>query len=812
MAERLAVTPARTLARVARGALALLAIGVVVWSFAEVGRRALARRAAARERPITLTIMHWGDPAEDKICATLAADYEATHPNVRINRINAGGEFDAKLKTMMAAGTPPDLFYLKTDVLADFATLKLIRPVDDYVAQDRKSAEGNAYFEDIYPQLLKSFSYDVGQQKAGEGSLYGLPKDSTTLVMFVNLDLFAKAGVQVPYEGWTWEEYAAACRKITDLSGTPGLEGRKIFGGNFEFWPATVRNVIWTFGGDFFNGNDFKHPVLSAPPAQEALKFVQRLRLDEKTVFNATGVDKDGGQEFFTGNIGINGPVGRWKVPRYKEITAFKWDVVPIPHKVGVPSYSQLFTTAWTMSTKTPHPDEAFQLMKYLCGPRGGKLQSELGLAIPPTKSMANSPAFLSPPGLPPHHAELFLKALDQVKFDYSPREPEWARIVDDQIKASIQAGKDTLANAKEIEASWLAELASPLRQREWGPFPWGTVLMALGAVVVATAAALTVKARTERLGAIDRRQERAGFMFILPWLIGFLLLALGPMLFSLMLSLSQWDAMIPIPDAKWVGLANFKQITTADPTFYQSIKVTLYFVVLSVPISQLAALGVALLMNNNVRGIAVFRTIYFVPSVVSGAALAVLWLQIFNNDYGLLNTVLRPVAHFLGTVPPNWFGTDLTHKPPVNDAIRWAVPAFVIMGLWGVGGGMIIYLAGLKGIPTSLYEAATIDGAGPLRRFWNVTLPMLSPLLFYNLVMGIIGSFQVFTQAYIMTGAGPENATLFYVLQLFRQAFEFHNMGYASALAWILFVLCLVLTLAVFRGSKRLVYYEGLK
>jgi multiple sugar transport system permease protein/multiple sugar transport system substrate-binding protein len=222
------------------------------------------------------------------------------------------------------------------------------------------------------------------------------------------------------------------------------------------------------------------------------------------------------------------------------------------------------------------------------------------------------------------------------------------------------------------------------------------------------------------------------------------------------------------------------------------------------VPITQVAALAVAMLMNVRVRGIALFRTIYFVPSVVSGVALAVLWLQIFNNDYGLLNSVLRPVSrHLFGGDPPDWFG---------RDAHLWAVPAFIIMGLWGVGGGMIIYLAGLKGIPASLYEAATVDGAGPMRKFWNVTLPMLSPLIFYNLVMGIIGSFQVFTQAKVMTNGGPNDATLFYVLNLYRQAFEFHNMGYASAMAWVLFLIVLVLTMLVFRASRNLVYYEGLK
>jgi multiple sugar transport system permease protein len=260
---------------------------------------------------------------------------------------------------------------------------------------------------------------------------------------------------------------------------------------------------------------------------------------------------------------------------------------------------------------------------------------------------------------------------------------------------------------------------------------------------------------------------------------------------------------MSPMSNAQAVWLANYRQMLVADDVLAKSLRVTFYYVLLAVPISQALALAIAVLMNLKVRGITIFRTIYFVPSVVSGVALAVLWRQIFNNDYGLMNAGLRNVLGFIHVTPPDWFG---------HDAKWWAIPAFVIMGLWGVGGGMIIYLAGLKGIPVSMYEAATIDGASAIRKFWNVTLPMLSPLIFYNIVMGIIGSFQIFTQAQVMTGGGPENWTLFYVLNLYRQAFEFHQMGYASALAWLLFVIILVLTILIFRASKNLVYYEGLK
>jgi multiple sugar transport system permease protein len=275
-------------------------------------------------------------------------------------------------------------------------------------------------------------------------------------------------------------------------------------------------------------------------------------------------------------------------------------------------------------------------------------------------------------------------------------------------------------------------------------------------------------------------------------------------MIVSLLLSFTRWSAMSPMSDALSVGTANYKQLFSNDPQFYQSLRVTLYYVLLVVPISQIGALAVAILMNTRVRGIAIFRTIYFVPSLIVASVVgSVLWLQLYNNDYGIINEMLRPILAPFGATPPDWFG---------KDARYWAVPGFVIMSVWGVGGAMILYLAGLKGIPVSLYEAATIDGAGQARQLWNVTLPMLSPLIFYNVVMGLIASFQFFVQAMVMTKGGPNDLTLFYVLNLYRQAFEFHNMGYASALAWVLFLILLGLTILIFRASKSLVYYEGLK
>lgn len=284
------------------------------------------------------------------------------------------------------------------------------------------------------------------------------------------------------------------------------------------------------------------------------------------------------------------------------------------------------------------------------------------------------------------------------------------------------------------------------------------------------------------------------GYLFISPWLVGFLCLTLGPIIASAYLSLTDYDV---VSRAEFIGLQNFANLFK-DVHFFNALRVTFIYTLFSVPLGMIGSLAVALLLNYPSRFSAIFRTIFYLPAVVSGVAVAMLWLWIFEPDFGLLNYLLS----FVGITGPAWL-----YDP------TWVLPAFILMSLWGVGGNMVIYLAGLQGIPTHLYEAAQIDGANAWGQFVHVTLPMLSPVLFFNLIMGIINSFQVFTQSYIMTGGvgGPGDASLFYVLYLYQNAFQWFKMGYASALAWILFLVILLCTLLVFRGSKNYVYYEGM-
>lgn len=288
------------------------------------------------------------------------------------------------------------------------------------------------------------------------------------------------------------------------------------------------------------------------------------------------------------------------------------------------------------------------------------------------------------------------------------------------------------------------------------------------------------------------RRETIEGYLCISPWLIGFAFLTLGPIVFSLAMSLTKWDMINP---PHWVGAGNYAQIFTDDFRFRQSLKVTAIYAAIAVPLGLVCSLALAMLLNVSVRGMRLFRSIFYLPAILPGVAVAMVWLAVFKPYGGVLNSMLS----VFGAKPVMWLTST-----------EWALPSFVLMSLWGVGGGMLIYLAGLQSVPTHLYEAAEIDGAGSWGRFRHVTLPMISPTIFFNLIMGIIGSFQVFTSSFVMTGGGPAYATLFYVLYLYQKAFSYLQMGYACALAWILFGVILALTLIVFKTSARWVYYEA--
>ena len=287
------------------------------------------------------------------------------------------------------------------------------------------------------------------------------------------------------------------------------------------------------------------------------------------------------------------------------------------------------------------------------------------------------------------------------------------------------------------------------------------------------------------------RRQEvLVAYLFVLPWIIGFLVFTAGPILVSFILSFTHYKIITPATAA---GLDNYVAMIR-DRNFWQSLRVTTYYTFGSVPLNVAVGYLLALMLNQKIKGLSFWRTTFFMPSIVPILAVSYLFAWMFNPNIGLVNGLLRQ----FGIHGPEWFSSR-----------EWVIPTFIIMSLWGVGGGMVLYLAALQGVPTALYDAAKADGANAWRRFYHVTLPMTSPVIFFNFLMGLIGSFQVFASAFFVTAGGPANASLFYVLYLFRNGWEYFRMGYASALAWVLFLIIMGATLVTFKLSGRFVYYE---
>ena len=287
-------------------------------------------------------------------------------------------------------------------------------------------------------------------------------------------------------------------------------------------------------------------------------------------------------------------------------------------------------------------------------------------------------------------------------------------------------------------------------------------------------------------------KKNLLGYAFLSPWLIGFLVFTLIPFVVSIYLSFTRYEV---VSSPVWVGTANYGEMFSRDPIFWKALVITLKYAAVAVPLGTVAGVGLALLLNADIRGMSVYRTLFFIPSIVPMVATSVVFIWILNPQIGLVNGILKK----FGVVGPAWLADP-----------KYAFWSLVMMGLWSVGGSMIIYLAGLKDVPPHLYEAAMIDGASSYQRLRHVTLPMITPVIFFNLVMGVIGAFQYFTQAYIMTSGGPEDSTMFYALYLFNRAWRYLDMGYASAMAWVLFIVIMICTGLIFKSQKKWVHYGG--
>ncbi|MFH1746582.1 MAG: extracellular solute-binding protein [Planctomycetota bacterium] len=778
-----------------RAAVTVVAIIIICGAFGWVIARPFLRADDRADR-ITLRLVHWGDDREAEIVKRLVEGFEKKYPHIQVERIHPGGAeaLKTKVQTMVAAGDPPDVFQLGYERIAGWADKGLLAELEPFIERDQQAGDPDALlFDDFYTNVIDTFRFDG--KTIGQGPLYAIAKDFTTVGFYYNKDLFRKAGVpEPPLDGWTWEEFIETARQIGQLEGC--------FGADCVTWEPMLRLFCWTHGVDFtydrFDTFDFTEPRL--------VQTLDRLRgwFEENTrALRSAKTQLETGEEpFLSGRIGMAGPFGRWKVPIYRLITDFDWDFAPLPHAEGHAPVNGIFTSAWTMSSKTTQPDESWLLIRYLSGEEGQRLVSEAGLAIPTMIRVAESKAFTDPT-IKPFNDRVYLDMVPYARPIDWPSHTKYLDKLRKRMEEIYKIGRrETAPVLADVQAEWEEFRRVDATYGYHPRVPWRSIALGIIIPVVIGVLVVGVFWWRRRPSRIAFREEQAGMSMVSPWVIGFLLFMAFPVVLSLLLAFTNWSGLATLDKAEWVGVGNLNQIYH-DAGFSKSLAVTALYALLAVPLGQLAALVAAMLMNGEIPGIRFFRAAWYLPSVLAGVAISILWKWVFHHENGMLNELLNPVLVWFGWHAPRWFE---------KDAETWAVPAFVIMNFWMVGGSMMIYLAGLKGISKDLYEAASIDGARWRHRVRHVMLPMLSPVIFFNTIMAVIASFQIFTQAYVMTAGGPGDATRFYVLYLYNQAFDLHEMGYASALAWLLLIVILGLTLSLMWGSKRFVYYEALR
>ncbi len=757
-----------------------------------------------------LRFRYWGDFKEIQALQETIRAFEQEHPGIRVRgeRVPPGDEYAQKLLIEQAAGLTPDVVFCGGNFV-EFAGRGMLMDLTPFVARD-SSVSLSAY----YPQLVKLFTRD--------NKLYALPRDiAPTGLVYYNKKLFDKAGLPYPDGLWSWDytphpdrgdnDFLTVAQRLTQRRGSGGNQ-QAVFG--YAAGPTvSMDNFVYSSGAAYVD-NLIKPTKLlhDDPRILRAMQLTQDLLYKynvspSTTELQASGVSVH--DLFAQGRVAMY-VTGIWEVPRFREEIGdrFDWDIADFPKGPTGLRGVRVGWSGYGMTAATNHPRESWLLLKYLAGPPGLGRLAKTGLAQPALAGLANSPLWLD--GNRPRNRKLTIEQVPYVHFDVmSTNWKEITALINPKLEL---VWSSTLTPAQAVRAFLPPAQAKLDLLNHPVAYPrlnWSIGLVAMLAALGGITLWVVRGAQTDRMlwghrGAISAQEARAGYLFIAPWLLGAVVFLLGPILVSLLLAFSSWDIISP---ARWVGLDNFREMSR-DERFAASLRVTALYTLFSVPLGVAGSLGLALLLNTKMRGQAVFRTLYYLPAVASAVAASLIWLRLFNPESGLLNYLidtlhLTPLLSALGLTDPvkgyvNWLGSEKT-----------ALGSLIIMSLWGIGGGMVIYLAGLQGIPQSYYDAAAVDGASVWQKFRHITLPLLTPTIFFTLIMGVIGSFQVFTQGFVMTAGGPNNATLFYVLYLYQNAFQFLKLGYASALAWVLFLIILAFTVLQMRMSGW-VHYEG--
>ncbi|MBN1351379.1 extracellular solute-binding protein [candidate division KSB1 bacterium] len=730
------------------------------------------------QNKIELRAVNWGGAEELKLEEDIADMFMQRYPEVtvRIETIPTG--FKEKILTSIAAGSPPDVFLLDSTILPAFLNKSILVDLMPYLK--RWGVDLSIY----YPNILRIAMRD--------SHLYAIPKDFNPILMYYNKKLFRDAGVPFPQEGWTWSEFLETAQKLTrDIDGDGKID---VYGTGFSPHFYLWQPWLWANRTDILNPEGTSAlGYFNSPESIETVSFLADLLTRYHVSPNVQALSGSGMLSglFMSNRIGMICS-GHWMVITLKkymedgdlEVGAIHLPVPPDGERVTV-----MYEAGWCVPRGTPNEEWAVRLATFLSGVEANRRRIEYGIAISSIESVARERIENDPYGI----EEAFV---NEVK---NCRQP-WGAVIEDFSRIELIA-KDAMEEVMIRDTNVAATLnqaalkidhellqSKQVDQSHEIGSSRNQILMFLFTIFTFVFIFMLIFALWNKNA--ERKKIFAGYGFLLPSIVLFLVFILTPILFSLYLSMHQWN--IINPDKPFVGLANYIE-AFQDRYFLNALKNTALFT-LQVPVGMMLSLAVALMMNQQIKGVYFLRTLYFLPSVTSFVAIAMVWQWAYHPQLGLINYVLS----FFSINAQDW----LTHPDT-------ALISIMIMTIWlGIGYQMVIFLAGLQGIPDFLYDAARIDGASLWQRFVHITLPMLQPTTFFVLVTSIISSFQVFTSVYVMTQGGPSRSTDVVVYHIYQNAWEYLKMGYASAMSWILFVVILIATLIQFKiVGKRIDY-----
>ncbi len=784
----------------------------------------------------------WGQALgpDSKGTEALVHAFAAAYPqyNVRLLSLGTGGMDPQKLMTSIVGNVAPDLVFQDRFTVGDWASRGAFLPLDHYLQRDAAD-----------PNCPKPSDYYAAVWNEGTfgGHVYGIPYGADDRILYYNKKIFADnadklraAGCDPTRPPRTWSEMLAYGKALNEFN-SDGTIKRAGFLPNFgNSW---LYLYSFQMNGQFLS-DDGKTCTLNTEANREALDYMVKgydlFKLPGET---AAGYEKartfqsgflnNENDPFLVGKVAMKVD-GDWilqDIIKYAPSLDLGNAPAPVPddryNHTGVFKDEKETYITWTggfcysIPKGSRNPDAAWDFIKFALNTKGRLIEHygnrdwarHFGRSYIPRMAASipgNAAIYKEFSPADPKFANA-LKIHMQMLEHSRVRPPTFVAqlLWDQQVKVTEDAcsHKDTVEGALSAAQAVVQRDLDEFYHQDQYPVInlWIPFFLFVGMLLVFLAWGI-FSFRRKRLGPLAKSEARWGYLFISPWMIGFIVLMLGPMLASLFFSFTYYNVLTP---ARWDGLKNYHDMFTTDwGETWKAFSNVGYLAFVGVPLNIFTGLSIALLLNAGVRGIRFYRTIFYLPAIVPTIASAVLWLWILYGDphRGLLNAFWdNTITHWLGISPPGWISAE-----------AWSKPALIIMGAWGAGSGMVLWLAGLKGIPTTLYEASSIDGATPRQQFWSVTLPQLSPVLFFNVVMGFIGALQEFDRVYVMapTGSdngamGPGESLLVPVYKLFHEGFAYFKMGSASALAWAIFIIILLITGFQFWLSKSWVHYE---